>query len=61
MKIVKEEKLINENERGDCQEFVMHGSNISGAVKVLKQNKSIEKMKYFTLCVYNLERELPSF
>jgi len=42
MKIVKEEKLINENERGDCQEFVMHGSNISGAVKVLKQNKSIE-------------------
>ncbi|BCU99180.1 MAG: hypothetical protein CM15mV25_1850 [uncultured marine virus] len=25
MKIVKEEKLINENERGDCQEFVMHG------------------------------------
>lgn len=36
MKIVKEEKLVNENERGDCQEFVMHGSNISGAVKVLK-------------------------
>ena len=38
MKIVKEEKLINENERGDCQEFVMHGSNISGAVKIMKEN-----------------------
>ena len=42
MAIVKEEKLINSNERGDCQEFVMHGSNISGAVKILKQNKKQE-------------------
>ena len=41
-KIVKEEKLINENERGDCQEFVMHGSNISGAVKIMKENKDIK-------------------
>ena len=42
MAVVKEKKLINENERGDCQEFVMHGSNISGAVKILKENKDIE-------------------
>lgn len=42
MAIVKEKKMINENERGDCQEFVMHGSNISGAVKILKDNKDIE-------------------
>ena len=42
MAVVKENKLINSNERGDCQEFVMHGSNISGAVKILKENKDIE-------------------
>ena len=42
MAFIKEKKLINSNERGDCQEFVMHGSNISGAVKILKKNKTLE-------------------
>ena len=27
MAVVKENNMINANEKGDCQEFVMHGSN----------------------------------
>jgi len=41
MAVVKENNMINANEKGDCQEFVMHGSNISGAVKIIQKDKSI--------------------
>lgn len=41
MAVVKENNMINANEKGDCQEFVMHGSNISGAVKIVQKDKSI--------------------
>lgn len=32
---------INENNRGDCEEFVIHGGNLAGKIQVLKKNKSI--------------------
>jgi hypothetical protein len=39
----KKKKILNQNERGNCQEFVMHGSNLAGVVEVLKRNKDREK------------------
>jgi len=32
--------IMNTNERGDAEEFVMHGSNVSGLVNILKKDKS---------------------
>ena len=42
-KFAKEENIILENERGDAEEFVMHGSNVKGIVTIIKQNNSKEK------------------
>ena len=41
--LIKKEEVINSNERGDCEEFVMHGSNLAGVVEILKKNKEREK------------------
>jgi hypothetical protein len=41
--LIKNEEAIKSNERGDCQEFVMHGSNLAGVVEILKKNKEREK------------------
>ena len=41
--LIKREDVIKSNERGDCEEFVMHGSNLAGVVEVLKRNKDREK------------------
>ena len=44
--------MINANEKGDCQEFVMHGSNISGAVKINNKKSITDKnvIKTFKDC-----------
>ena len=36
---LKDYDVINENERGTSQEFVMHGANLAGQVKILKKRK----------------------
>ena len=41
--LVKKEEVIKSNEKGDCEEFVMHGSNLAGIVEILKKNKEREK------------------
>ena len=41
--LIKKEEVIKANERGDCEEFVMHGSNLAGVVEILKKNKEREK------------------
>ena len=41
--MIKKEEVIKSNERGDCKEFVMHGSNLAGVVEILKKNKDREK------------------
>ena len=41
--LIKKEEVIKSNERGDCEEFVMHGSNLAGVVEILKKNKEREK------------------
>ena len=41
--MIKNEEVIKTNEKGDCEEFVMHGSNLSGVVEILKKNKEREK------------------
>ena len=41
--LVKKEEVIKSNDRGDCEEFVMHGSNLAGIVEILKKNKEREK------------------
>ena len=41
--LIKKEEVINSNERGECEEFVMHGSNLAGVVEILKKNKEREK------------------
>ena len=41
--MIKKEEVIKSNERGTCEEFVMHGSNLSGVVEILKKNKEREK------------------
>ena len=41
--LIKKEEVIKSNDKGDCEEFVMHGSNLSGIVEVLKKNKDREK------------------
>ena len=41
--LIKREDVIKSNERGDCEEFVMHGSNLAGVVEILKKNKDREK------------------
>ena len=41
--LVKKEDVIKSNEKGDCKEFVMHGSNLAGIVEILKKNKEREK------------------
>ena len=33
--MIKKEEVIKTNERGDCKEFVMHGSNLAGIVEIL--------------------------
>ena len=34
---------INENERGDSKEYVMHGANLKGQVKIRRKNELINK------------------
>ena len=42
--LIKKENVIKTNERGDCKEFVLHGSNLAGVVEILKKNKErVEK------------------
>jgi len=41
--LIKKEEVIKSNERGNCQEFVLHGSNLAGVVEILKKNKEREK------------------
>ena len=41
--LIKKEEVIKANERGNCEEFVMHGSNLAGVVEILKKNKEREK------------------
>ena len=41
--LIKTEEVIKSNERGNCEEFVMHGSNLAGVVEILKKNKEREK------------------
>ena len=43
MDLIKKEEVIKSNERGKCEEFVMHGSNLAGVVEILKKNKEREK------------------
>ena len=37
--LIKKEEVIKSNEQGDCEEFVMHGSNLAGVIEILKKNK----------------------
>ena len=42
--LIKKENVIKSNERGNCKEFVLHGSNLAGVVEILKKNKErVEK------------------
>ena len=41
--LIKKEEVIKTNERGDSEEFVLHGSNLSGVIDILKKNKTREK------------------
>ena len=41
--MIKKEEVIKTNERGDCKEFVMHGSNLAGIVEILKKQGDREK------------------
>jgi len=41
--LIKKEEVIKSNDRGNCEEFVMHGSNLAGVVEILKKNKEREK------------------
>ena len=43
--LVKKENVIKTNERGNCKEFVLHGSNLAGVVEILKKNKTREEKK----------------
>ena len=43
--LIKKENVIKTNERGDCKEFVLHGSNLAGVVEILKKNKTREEKK----------------
>ena len=42
--LIKKENVIKSNERGNCKEFVLHGSNLAGTIEILKKNKErVEK------------------
>ena len=41
--LIKKEEVIKTNERGDSKEFVLHGSNLSGIVDILKKDRTREK------------------
>ena len=45
----KHESSKQENDRGDRQEFVFHGSNLAGTVKILKTTKEIKAGEELTL------------
>ena len=34
------ENVIKSNERGNCKEFVLHGSNLAGTIEILKEQKN---------------------
>lgn len=40
-----DKKLLQENEKGDRQEFVFHSSNLAGTVKILKTTQEIVKQE----------------
>ena len=39
-KELKQYDIMTQNEQGDAQQFVMHGSNVSGLVQILKKDKT---------------------
>ena len=39
--LVKKENVIKTNERGNCKEFVLHGSNLAGTIEILKKKLDI--------------------
>ena len=43
--LIKKENVIKSNERGDKNEFVMHGSNLAGVIEILKKNKERKEKK----------------
>ena len=46
--LIKKENVIKTNERGNCKEFVLHGSNLAGVVEILKKNKERVEKKLIT-------------
>ena len=38
--LIKKENVIKSNERGNCKEFVLHGSNLAGTIEILKRTKN---------------------
>ena len=47
--VKKEWDGLYENDRGNATEFVMHGSNLSGIVNIIRQDKTRNKEKFFLL------------